>query len=226
MSATNSGFTNHAAGARPFQFGLRELLRVTTVVCVSAATWRVVGWPAWIVPLTALMIAIAASDGDGQERRRRARWGVILGASVFAHAVVAGYATETLGWIPSFFAHAALLLYWPAAVLYLMGKCRAGADWGLALALGLVTPQAIWAVRLAGLKDEVAAIRNFAEDERQRSGNYPKDLQDYEWRAPSLQSYIEYGGGREDELLIYFRPTSMAEPHWYSSRSGYGYDPD
>jgi hypothetical protein len=212
--------------ATPFQFGLRGLLFVTAIACVTAATWRALGWPAVFVALTALMISIACWRCDGGERRRRATWGALLGSAVFTHAVLCRFAYESLGGLPSLFLHAALVLYWPAAVIYMAGRHRSGMDVALVLAMLFVPPQAIWAVRLAVLRDEVAAIIDFGETVRVQSGQYPEHLDQYDWSSPELQQYVEYSHGPGDNMIIYFRPSAFSEPHWYSTTSGWGFSPD
>lgn len=212
--------------ARPLQFGLSGLLLATTLTCVTAAAWRVIGWPALFVALTALMIAVACRRCGVGERRRRAKWAVIVGAAPLAHAVVAGYAYETLGDFPHLVTHVALVVYWPVVVLYLCGRHQLASDLAIVLALVLVAPQAMWAIRLPMLRDEVKRIVDFAENQRQQSGVYPKHLDDYDWGHRHLEPHIEYGLGARDEPIIYFRPSSFSEPHWYSSTSGWGYEPD
>lgn len=217
---------NYLHRPAPFQFGLRGLLLATTVACVTAAAWRIIGWPAVFVGLTAVMVAIACRGCDARNRHRRTRWAVVVGLAPLAHAFFAGYAHDNLGWIPSLFAHATLVLYWPIVVLYLAGRHRLSADLAVLLALLLVVPQAIWTTRLPILRHEVERIIAFAEDARQRSGEYPGHLDGYQWTSASLQPYIEYGLGTHDEPIIYYRSVAFSEPHWYSPRSGWGYTPD
>ena len=149
--------------AQSFQFGLRSVLLTTTVICVTAAAWRAVGWSAVFVPLTVLMITIACSGSDARERRRRTRLGVVVGSAPLAHAFV---------------------------------------------------------------RHEVERIIAYAEEVKQRSGEYPEHLENYSWTSPSLQPYIECGLGAREEPIIYYRSVAFSEPHWYSSTSGWGYTPD
>lgn len=207
--------------APPFQYNLRFLLAAATLVCLIAAAWRSFGGAAVIVPLTAILILLGGSD------RRRAAWGAGIGLLSFVHAAVSEAAYDQFGFSVTFFSYAALILHLPAVVLYLMGKCAAALRWSAAVALLVVAPQVVWWNRLTLLYEEVPSIVKFAERKHGQSGRYPANLDDYTWRHRSLEKYVEYSLGRsDDEMVVYFQPSPRTEPHWYSSTSGYGYDPD
>lgn len=216
----NRNFAVSPAASPPFQFGLRYLLGAATLVCVTCGAWRTFGGPAIIVPLTALMICVGGHDLRGAVR------GAGIGLSAFAHAVVAGLSYDVFGFSVTFFSYAALLLYLPAVVMYLIGKHSAALRWSAAITLLLVARHAVWSTRLALLNDEVKRIVRFAEQRRREAGEYPENLNDYVWKYRCVENYVEYSHGPFDDIVIYFRPSPAAEPHWYSSRSGYGYEAD
>jgi hypothetical protein len=137
-----------------------------------------------------------------------------------------GWAFDTFGFSVTFFSYAALLLHLPAVVMYLLGKHAVALRWSAAIALLLVGRHVVWLTRPALLHEEVQRIIQFAEERRGQFGQYPENLNDYVWKYRSVEDYVEYSHGPFDEIVILFRPSTRAEPHWYTSRSGYGYEPD
>lgn len=210
---------------RPFQFGLRGLLSATTLACVTAAAWRAVDWLAVYLPLTVLMVFIARVARRSGEHGRHVTWGLVLGASLFAHVVAAGIAYETLGEVRSCFLYCCLFLYVPCLVIYFCGGRAGGATAAVVLALIFVPLQLALLWRHVSIRGEVARIVVHVETIKRETGHYPRDLRGYAWTNASSKDYLKYDCSNGD-LMIYYWSGNENASHWYSSNTGWGYYPD
>lgn len=80
-----------------------------------------------------------------------------------------------------------------------------------------------WAV----IHEDIVGIVHFAESTRRESGHYPKSLEGYVFKNPSVRGHI-YGIGTEQTngFRINYYMNHPGITYWYSSKTGYGYYPD
>lgn len=210
----------------PFQVGLRSLLRATTLACVTAAAWRVIDWLAVYLPLTVVMVFVARVARRSNKGNRRAAWGLVLGAAIFAHVVAAGIAYETFGEVYSAFLYLCLFLYVPWLAGYFCGYRADAAIGALVVAMFFVPPQFALLWRHISVREEVAQIVAYAEDVKRETGHFPRDLSGYEWNDTSSKDYLKYDCPDNDDLMIWFWSGNRNASHWYSSNTGWEYYPD
>lgn len=209
-----------------WRFGLLGLFGGVGCACLTAAAAVAVGWPAIVVPLSALKIAVVCRSKKGTDCFRGLFLGGVIGVAMFFHAVGCSCAYETVGEVRSGLLHASLALYLLPIIVYLSGRPLSAAVISLVLSLLFGLPQFVWARRLIVVRSEVQEIVEFAEAARCECGQYPHDLAEYQWTDPSSQEYIEYDLSDGNHLMVYFWSGNRHAPHWYSCTSGWGYYPD
>jgi hypothetical protein len=136
-------------------------------------------------------------------------------------------AYETIGEITSmlyFLAVGLNLIFLIVAIWY----PRAGALGALLLALAIVPYQLVLGDRLVRVQEEAARIVAYAYEQRLASGEFPSDLEAYEYDDPKMAPYIQRymlddsAGG----FYLAFRVGTESTSHTYTPNLGWGYYPD
>ena len=85
--------------------------------------------------------------------------------------------------------------------------------------------QAKLAMRWYELRKEVRSIADYANDEKDRSGQFPSSLESYRWQGSDNKQFIQYQIVEGHFVVIHW----LVQPgisHWFDSESGWGYYPD
>jgi hypothetical protein len=100
----------------------------------------------------------------------------------------------------------------------------------IALSFGilLVGYQAVLGVRLYFLNLEAQNIVEWAHKEKERIGEFPKDLAGYEFLYPTYQQYIQgYSSDEKGNMYLAYYVGTEGTSHYYDTkRGGWGYYPD
>jgi hypothetical protein len=100
----------------------------------------------------------------------------------------------------------------------------------IALSFGilLVGYQAVLGVRLYFLNLEAQNIVEWAYKEKEKTGNFPKDLTGYVLLYPSYQEYLQgYDSDGAEYMSVYYCVGTEGTSHYYDTkRDGWGYYPD
>lgn len=106
-----------------------------------------------------------------------------------------------------------------------MWKPRQGLWAAFLLAAVLLPWQAYENRKWAIIHEEVFAINQFVEKQREVTGAYPDSLAAYAYRKPWVERHLTYRSEKDTYLLIYFMDHSGIT-YWYDSENGFGYYPD
>jgi hypothetical protein len=103
--------------------------------------------------------------------------------------------------------------------------------WGIFVALSfgifLVSYQAVLGVRLYFLNQEAHNIVEWAHKEKERIGEFPKDLASYKFLYPSYQQYIQgYSSDEKGNMYLAYFVGTEGTSHTYDTQRGWYYYPD
>lgn len=105
---------------------------------------------------------------------------------------------------------------------------RRVAMWGVVLMGGMLLLWQAYQLRTwAKLHEEVITIIRFAEESKEKTGNYPHDLANYNFEHGWVKSHIcRIGTNNSGEFGITYFMNNPGTTYWYSSKTGFGYYPD
>ena len=104
-------------------------------------------------------------------------------------------------------------------------KPRIGLWAAVALGALLLPWQAAENRKWAVIHEEILAIVNYIDSQKEAEGGYPPTLDDYEYQRPWIRERVSYGVSDGAYRLSYY----MDDPgisYWYDPEGGFGYYPD
>ena len=152
---------------------------------------------------------------------------VLVGILVPLELFCAYLAFETIGEVTStlyFLAIGLNLLFIVLAIRF-----RTLAALGvILLALAIIPYQLLLGHRLVRVQAEASRLVTYAYEERVDSGEFPRDLANYEFHDPEMEEYFQTYRVEEDgsEFSLFYRVGTENTSHHYMSESGWGYYPD
>jgi hypothetical protein len=80
-----------------------------------------------------------------------------------------------------------------------------------------------WAI----IHEEIISIVRYAEEIKEKTGDYPPNLDGYSFKVASVKPHVRsFCINETNELYISYFMNNTGISYWYSSKTGFGYYPD
>ena len=166
--------------------------------------------------------------GKGKQKNgERFLFIALVGIIVPLEVLCAYLAFETIGEVTSTLYFMAIGLNLLFIVLAIRFRTLAALS-VILLALAIIPYQLLLGHRLVRVQAEASRLVTYAYEERTDTGEFPRDLANYEFHDQKMETYIQDYRVKEDggEFSLFYRVGTETTSHYYSSELGWGYYPD